>query len=155
MGGVVGRVDGGSVDGSYGIVVAIEKPLVGGGVMDDAVSVSGGGGGEGSWGSGGRSSGWGSARSQSRVGEGGDEIVASCWFVLLDKGHDGCGKGWVGVKDSVEESGEVDGGKEIVGRGVNSGGDVSGRGSVGGCGDVGDEVDVMIGCLLLMGFYWG
>ncbi len=145
LGGVVGRGGGGSVDGSSGVVVANEEPLVGEGVMDDAVGVSDGGGGVGSGGSGGRSSGWGSVRSQSSVGEGGDEIVGRGGLVLLDKGHEGCCKGWVGVEDSVEESGGVGGGKEIVGHGVNSGGDVSGHGSVGGCGGVGDGIDVMIG----------
>ncbi len=55
--GVVGRGGGGSVDGSSGIVVANKEPWVGGGVMDYAVVVSGGGGGVGSGGSGGRSSG--------------------------------------------------------------------------------------------------
>ncbi len=63
LSGVVGRDGGGSVDRSSGVVVANKEPLVGGGVMDDAVGVSGGGSGVGSGGSGGRSSGWGSVRS--------------------------------------------------------------------------------------------
>ena len=79
------------------------------------------------------------------MGEGGDEIVGRGGLVLLDEGHEGCGKGWVGVEDSVEESGGVGGGEEIVGRGVNKGGDISGCGSVGGCDCVGDGIDVGVG----------
>ncbi len=79
------------------------------------------------------------------MGEGGDEIVGRDGLVLLDKGHEGCGKGWVGVEDGVEESGGVGGGKEIVGHGVNGGGVVSRCGSVGGCGGIGDGIDVKIG----------
>ena len=45
----------------------------------------------------------------------------------------------------LEESGGVGGGEEIVGRGVNKGGEVSGRGSVGGRGCVGDGIDVGVG----------
>ncbi len=63
-------------------------------------------------------------------------------MVLLDKGHEGCGEGWVGVEDGVEESGGVGGGNEIVSCGVNCGENVSGHGSVGGCGGIGDGIVV-------------
>ncbi len=43
------------------------------------------------------------------MGEGGDGIFGRGGLVLLDKGHEGCGKGWVGVEDGVEESGGVGG----------------------------------------------
>ncbi len=66
-------------------------------------------------------------------------------MVLLNEGHEGCGKGWVAVEYVLEESGGVGGGEEIVGRGVNKGWDVSGHGSVGGCDCVGDGIDVGIG----------
>jgi hypothetical protein len=59
------------------------------------------------------------------VGEGGGEIVGRGGLVLLDKGHEGCGKGWVGMEDGVEESGGVGGGNEIVGHGGYGGGNVS------------------------------
>ncbi len=39
----------------------------------------------------------------------------------------------------------VGGGEEIVGRGLNEGGDASGRGSFGGRGCVGDGIDVGVG----------
>ncbi len=39
----------------------------------------------------------------------------------------------------------VGGGEEIVGRGVNKGGDASVHGSFGGCGCVGDGIDVGVG----------
>ncbi len=45
----------------------------------------------------------------------------------------------------LEESGVVGGGKEIVGRGVNKGGDASRRGSFGGRGCIGDGIDVGVG----------
>ncbi len=45
----------------------------------------------------------------------------------------------------LKESGGVGGGEEIVGRGVNDGGDISGRGSVGGRGCIGDGIDVGVG----------
>ncbi len=79
------------------------------------------------------------------MGEGGDEIVGRGGLVLLDKGHEGCSEGWVGVEDGVKESGGVGGEKKIVGHGVNGGGDVSGLGTVGGHGGVGDRIDVRFG----------
>ncbi len=34
--------------------------------------------------------------------EGGDEIFGRGGLVLLDEGHEGCGKGWVGVEYILE-----------------------------------------------------
>ncbi len=48
------------------------------------------------------------------------------------------------MEDGVEESGGVSSGNEIVGRGVNGGGNVSGHGSVGGHGGVGGVIVVRI-----------
>ena len=79
------------------------------------------------------------------MGEDGDEIVVRGGLVLLDEGHEGCGKGWIGMEYVLEESGGVGGGEEIVGRGVNKGGGVSRHGSVGGCGCIGDGIDVGVG----------
>ncbi len=46
------------------------------------------------------------------------------------------------MEDGVEENGGVGGGNEIVGHGVNSGGEVSEHSSVGGSGGIGDGIFV-------------
>ncbi len=90
------------------------------------------------------------------MGARGDYIVGRGGLVLLDEGHEGCGKGWVGGEYIFEESGGVGGGEEIVGHGVNKGGDVSGRGSVGGRGCIGDGIDVGVsGAHCKWGSIWG
>jgi hypothetical protein len=88
------------------------------------------------------------------VGEGGDEIVGRGGLVLLDEGHEGCSEGWVGVEYNLEESSGVGGGEEIVGPGVNKGGDASRSGSFGGRECVGDGIDVGVGGTLQMGLHW-
>ncbi len=55
----------------------------------------------------------------------------------------------------LEESGVVGGGEEIVGHGVNEGGDASGHGSFVGRGCVGDGIDVRVGGAHRKWFYIG